>query len=195
MVISVLNVFASTIPESRCWKEIHLKIVFETSVDHALIQDSSRLSTNISGVSSRKTAVPILILIRPIRMLRISESNCPGNFPTDFTTAACKHLLLLLIIIIIISSSSCSIITINIIISSSSSSSSSRSSSVIIIVTTGQISAASCAAAHGAAAERQESLQSDADSYSNVEFGFLTVLRACPFFGLRNIGCGCLFRR
>ena len=193
MVISVLNVFASTIPESRCWKEIHLKIVFETSVDHALIQDSSRLSTNISGVSSRKTAVPILILIRPIRMLRISESNCPGNFPTDFTTAACKHLLLLLIIIIIISSSSCSIITINIIISSSSSSS--RSSSVIIIVTTGQISAASCAAAHGAAAERQESLQSDADSYSNVEFGFLTVLRACPFFGLRNIGCGCLFRR
>ena len=43
----------------------NLKIVLETSGDHLLTYDSSRLSTDISGIRNRKTAV------RPVHALRI----------------------------------------------------------------------------------------------------------------------------
>ena len=38
------------------WK--HLNIVVNTSRDHLLIEDLSRLSMGISGILSRKTAIP-----------------------------------------------------------------------------------------------------------------------------------------
>ena len=50
------TVFVSKIPGSR-FRGKQLKIVVKTSGDHLLIQDSSRLSTEMSGILRRKTAV------------------------------------------------------------------------------------------------------------------------------------------